>query len=198
MPTPTGTSFTARDITTTAIMSAIASVLMFLDFALPIFPAFMKMDISNVPALISSFAIGPWSGALVELIKNALNITHTATGGIGEIASFTIGAAYVVPSGLIYSRDRTIRGAVRSLAAGIITTSLVAVLANYFVLIPLYSRIVPIDALIGMYQAINPYATTLPRIVLFTVLPFNLLKAAIVAVLTFLLYKKLSPVIRGL
>jgi riboflavin transporter FmnP len=179
-------------------MSAIASVLMFLDFALPIFPPFMKMDISNVPALISSFAIGPWSGVLVELIKNAVNVTHTSTGGIGEMASFTIGAAYVVPAGLIYRRRKTIRGALLSLAAGIFATSLAAVLANYFVLIPLYSRIIPIDTLIGMYQAVNPYAATMPKIVLTTVLPFNLLKASIAALLTFPLYKRLSPVIRGL
>jgi riboflavin transporter FmnP len=134
---------------------------------------------------------------MVELIKNAVNITHTTTGGIGEIASFTIGVAYVVPAGLIYRRDKTIKRAVQALCVGIIATSLAAVVANYFVLIPLYSRITPIETLIGMYQAINPYATTMPRIVLMTVLPFNLLKASVVAILTFSLYKRLSPIIRG-
>lgn len=186
-----------RTLTTTALLAAIASILMFVNFALPLFPAFIKMDVSDVPALIASFAIGPGAGVAVEFIKNAINLTHTATGGVGELANFTIGCAYVVPAGLLYRRNKTMRSALGALYLGIVVMTATAALANYFVLIPLYSRMIPLDTLIGMYQAVNPYADTLPKVILTNVVPFNILKGSLVAFLTFALYKRLSPVIKG-
>ena len=192
------TIHTARGITTTALLGAVASILMFLNFPLPIFPAFVKMDISDAPALIASFAMGPAAGVMVELIKNAVNLTHTSTGGVGELANFSIGAAFVVPAGLLYKRRKDIRRAVTALCAGTVTMTLAAALANYFVLIPLYSNFIPMETIIGMYRAIIPAADTLPKIILLSVVPFNLLKGLVVSLVTFALYKKLSPVIKGL
>lgn len=187
----------ARALTTTALLAAVASILIFMNFALPIFPSFIKMDISDTPALIAGFAIGPGAGVMVELIKNLTNLTHTTTGGIGELANFTIGSAYVVPAALIYRRNRTIRNARLALCVGVLTMTVAAALANYFVLLPLYSKIMPMETIIGMYQAINPYANTLERVILTSVVPFNLLKGGIVATVTFILYKRLSRVIKG-
>ncbi|MDR1885136.1 MAG: ECF transporter S component [Synergistaceae bacterium] len=187
----------ARGVTTTALLSAAAGVLMFLDFALPIFPTFIKMDISNVPALIASFAMGPRAAVAVEFIKNVFNISHTSTGGVGEMASFVIGVSYVVPAGIIYRRHKTMKRACASMAAGVLVSTCVAATANYFVLIPLYSRIIPMETIIGAYMAVNPYATTLGRVVIMSVVPFNLLKGTVAAFVTMAVYKRLSPIIKG-
>lgn len=188
--------FGIRTITITALLAAIASILMFLNFALPIFPSFVKMDISDVPALIATFAIGPHAGVLVELIKNTINLTHTTTGGVGELANFSIGCAFVVPAGLIYRRNKTRRGAVTGLVAGLVSMTFTASVANYYVLIPLYSYFIPMETIIGMYRAINPYANTLFKAILMSVVPFNLLKGTLVAILTLSLYKRLSRFIK--
>ncbi len=192
------TVHTARGITTTALLGAVASILMFLNFPLPIFPAFIKMDVSDAPALIAAFAMGPAAGVTVELIKNAVNLTHTSTGGVGELANFFIGVAFVVPAGLLYKRRKDVRRAVTVLIVGTLTMTAVAALANYFVLLPLYSNFVPMETIIGMYRAIIPAADTLPKIILMSVVPFNLLKGLIVSLVTFALYKKLSRAIKGL
>lgn len=189
---------TARGITTTALLGAVAAILMFLNFPLPIFPAFVKMDVSDAPALIAAFAMGPAAGVAVELIKNAVNLTHTSTGGVGELANFCIGSAFVVPAGLLYRRRKDIRRAVEVLIVGTLTMTAAASVANYFVLIPLYSNFIPMETIIGMYRAIIPCADTLPKIILLSVVPFNLLKGLLVSLLTFALYKKLSRVIKGL
>lgn len=196
--THSDTFTSARGITTTALLAAAASILMFLNFPLPIFPTFVKMDVSDAPALIASFALGPAAGVAVEFVKNAVNLTHTSTGGIGEIANFSIGCAFVVPAGMIYARKKNIRRALLSLCVGTLTMTTLAAIANIYVLIPLYSKIVPLETIIGMYSAINPYADTLTKIVMTSIVPFNILKGIIVSVLTFALYKRLSPVIKGL
>ena len=96
-----------RDIwkmTMTAMLSAIAFLLMFLEFSVPIMPAFIKMDLSELPALIGAFAMGPVSGAMICLIKNLLHLFMTTTGGVGELSNFILGAVFVVPAGLIYQK----------------------------------------------------------------------------------------------
>ncbi len=189
-------TFGVRTITITALLAAVASILMFLNFALPLFPAFIKMDFSDVPALIATFAIGPHAGVLVELIKNTVNLTHTATGGVGELANFSIGVAFVVPAGLIYRRNKTLRSAVAGLVVGQLSMTFAASVANYYVLIPLYSYFVPMEAILAMYRTINPYADTLFKAILMSVVPFNLLKGTLVTILTLCLYKRLSHFIK--
>lgn len=170
---------------------------MFFNFALPLFPPFIKMDISDVPALIASFAIGPHAGVLVELIKNTINLTHSATGGVGELANFSIGCAFVIPAGQIYRRNKTMRGAMIGLSVGLLVMTLTASAANYYVLIPLYSHFVPMEAILGMYRAVNPYADTLFKVILMSVVPFNLIKGALSSILTLCVYKKLSHFIKS-
>lgn len=180
------------------MLATLASILMFMNFAIPIFPSFIKMDVSDAPALIAAFAIGPHAAVMVELIKNAINLTHSATGGIGELANFTIGCAFVVPAGLIYRKNRTLGGAVAGMLAGVLIMTVAASFANYYVLIPLYSHFIPMDTLIGMYKAINPYADTLFKVILMSVVPFNILKGAVVTILTLCLYKRLSKIIKSI
>ncbi|MDR3331042.1 MAG: ECF transporter S component [Synergistaceae bacterium] len=191
------TSLGVRGITTTALLSAAAAILMFLDFAVPIFPTFLKMDLSDVPALMAAFAIGPGAAIAVEFIKNAVNIAYTHTGGIGELANFLIGISFAVPAGIIYKRRRTRGGACIGMASGVIAMSVVAAVANYLVLVPLYSRIIPLDTMINAYMAINPYANTLGKVILMSIVPFNLCKGVVVSLITFALYKRISPIVKG-
>lgn len=176
-----------RTLTCTALLSAVASVLFFLSVPIPLFPSFVKMDLSNVPALIASFAIGPAAGAMVELIKNLTNVPSTTTGGVGELAAFLIGVALVLPAGIMFKR----RGMAISLVFGSAVSVAAAAAANYFILIPLYSNFIPIDKMIQMYSAAIPAADSLERVILFSVVPFNIIKCAIVSSLAYLITRKM-------
>lgn len=108
-----------RYLTVTAMLSAVAYILMFLDFSVPFMPSFIKMDLSELPALIGSFAMGPLCGVIICLVKNVLHLFITSTGGVGELSNFILGVAFVLPAGLLYKykknkNDRTDRFHCRS------------------------------------------------------------------------------------
>jgi riboflavin transporter FmnP len=184
-----------KTLTRIAVLSIIAFVLMFLDFALPIFPAFLKIDISDVPALIGTFAYGPLAGVIIELIKNILITVFkgSQTGFVGEAANFVIGCALVIPAGIIYKRNKDRKNAIIGLAVGVLSMTIVGALANYFILLPLYAQFMPVEAIIEMgsivISAINDFKT----LVLYGITPFNIFKGLIVSIITMLIYKRLSP-----
>lgn len=181
-----------------SILSAIAFIVMMIEFPLPIFPEFLKIDLSDIPALIGGFAMGPLVGVVIELVKNVLHLLVTKTAGIGEIANFIVGAVFVFTSAKIYSGNRTKKGAAISLLVGTIAMSIVACFLNYFVLIPLYETALnfPISAMIGMANSITGMVSNLLTLVLFSILPFNLLKGIIVSIVVFLIYKKVETIIK--
>lgn len=183
-------------LTVISILSAISAVFMFLSFSLPIFPSFLKLDFSEIPALIASFSLGPIAGVCVVLIKNLVNLFFTTTGGIGELANFLVGSFFVFTSGLIYQRYKYRKGAISGMVIGTIIMAIIGTIVNYYILMPMYGLIMPMDAITNMFKSINPYADTLLKIMFMTIVPFNLLKGTIVSVLTFLIYKKLSPIIK--
>ncbi len=191
--------FDAKGIAQIGVLTAIATVLMLFEFPLWFAPGFYKIDLSDVPILIGSFAIGPLAGLIMELIKNLLNlmINGTTTGGIGELSNFVIGCALVLPSALIYKRQKTKKGAVIGLVAGTVCLILAGSLLNAYVLLPVYAKVfhMPMDALVAMGTAINPNIKSLPAFILFAVAPFNLLKGVLASVLTLLIYKKVSPIL---
>ncbi|HAE61692.1 MAG TPA: ECF transporter S component [Eubacteriaceae bacterium] len=184
-------------LTRVGVLSTIAFALMYLEFTVPIFPAFLKFDLSDVPALLGGFALGPLAGVIIELIKNLLFllIKGTMTGGVGELANFVIGSAWVVPAAMIYRKNKTKKNAVKALAAGAISMIVVAALLNYYVMLPLYAKIMPIEAIIGMGAAVNPNIVSFETLVLFGITPFNIFKTSIVSLVTALMYKKVSPVL---
>jgi riboflavin transporter FmnP len=184
-----------RGLTTTALLATVSAILMFMDFALPIFPSFIKMDFSEVPGMLAVIALGPCSGIMVELVKNLINLPHTTTAGVGELASFIIGCALVVPAGVLYRRSATKAGAALALVSGVAAMTVTAALANYYALIPLYSQIVPIDRILAMYAEINPYVDTVPKLILTGIVPFNVLKGTAVSLISFALYKRLSRIL---
>ncbi len=191
--------FSAKGIAQIGVLSAIATVLMLIEIPLWFAPNFYKIDLSEIPILIGSFAIGPVAGVIMELIKNIINliINGTTTGGIGELANFIIGCAMVVPSAVIYQRRKTKKHAIIGLVAGTAFLIAAGCLLNYFVLLPVYAEVfhMPISALVQMGTAVNPAITNLGTLIVFAVIPFNLLKGVMVSVITVLLYKKVSPIL---
>lgn len=185
-----------KSLTIIAMLAAISTVLMFLSFSIPLFPTFLKLDFSEVPALIAAFSLGPFAGVSVVFIKNLINLLFTSSGGIGEFANFLIGSFFVFSAGLVYQKFKTRKGAILSMTVGTIIMSIVGTVANYYILMPLYTLIMPIDSIVNMFKSINPYADTMLKIMFMTIAPFNLLKGFIVSLITFLIYKKLSPIIK--
>ena len=186
-----------RTITMTALLSAMAYVLAFVEFPVPLSPSFAKMDLSDFPALIGAFALGPISGLLIELVKNTLQLLTTSTGGIGEIANFLMGASYVVAAGVIYKHRKTKETALLACVAASLVMGIAAALANYFILLPLFETFMPLDQLIASFGAFLPFIHTKLDIVLFNALPFNILKGLVIGGFTMLTYKRLTPILKG-
>lgn len=171
---------------------------MIFSFSLPFVPAFIKLDISELPALIISFAVGPINGVLVELTKNIITMLFAGSDFIGHLSNFIINAPFVLIAGVIYKQKKTQKIALLSLIIATITMAIWGTIVNYFVLIPLYSLIMPIDTILEMFKAIKPESNSLFELVFVTILPFNLLKGTLVSCVTFLIYKKISPLIRNI
>jgi len=186
-----------RYLAVTAMLAAMATVLMMLNFSVPFMPSFIKLDISEMPALIAAYSMGPLSGVAVCLIKNLVNLTMTQTGGVGELSNFLLGVAFVLPAGLIYHFKKNRRSALIGALVGAVFMAALSLPSNYFIMYPIYSKMLPIDAIVGMYQAIVPGVDGLLQCLLFFNVPFTFLKGAIDAAITFLLYKRISPLIHG-
>lgn len=186
-----------RYITVTAMLSAVAFVLMFLDFSVPFMPSFIKMDLSELPALIGSFAMGPLCGVLVCLVKNLMHLLITTTGGVGELSNFILGAFFVLPAGMFYKRKKNRKSAVIGSLAGAVLMAGISVFSNYFITYPFYTMIMPMETIIGMYQAILPSVDSLLECLVVFNMPFTFLKGVISVIVTFLIYKHISPILKG-
>lgn len=156
----------ARTLTVTALLSAVAFVLAFLEFPVPLSPSFARMDISDLPALIGAFAFGPVCGVLIELIKNLLQMTTTATGGVGELANFLMGGSFVFTAGLIYKLHKTKTAAWLAGIVGSIVMGIVAALTNYYILLPLFEQFMPLEQLIESFEEYIPFIHSKKDIVL--------------------------------
>ncbi len=186
-----------RKITVTAMLSAVAAVLMMLEFPVPLMPGFIKLDISELPALLASFSLGPVYGVAVCLVKNLIKLLTTNTGGVGELANFTIGLFFVLPAGLIYKFRKSRGGAVLACLVGAVIMAAASLPINYYVTYPVYTKFMPIEAIVGAYQAIRPGVNGLLECLITFNIPFTFVKGLIDAILCFLIYKPLSPILHG-
>lgn len=186
-----------RKIAMTAVMAAVATVLMFISFKVPFMPSFISLDFSDLPALIASFTLGPLSGMAVCFVKNLVNLTQSMTGGVGELSNFIISSAFVVPGGMIYRKHRNFVSAAVGSVLGAVFMAVLGLFSNYYVVYPIYTNIMPMEAILGMYKAINPAVENLWGALLMFNLPFTFMKGMISAVVTLMTYKKLEPVING-
>ena len=182
-----------------AILGAISVIVMLFEFPLPFAPGFYELDLSEAIVLMGGFALGPLAAVLIELTKILLNLilTHTSTAFVGEIANFVIGCSLVLPATLIYKYKKNVKGAIVGMITGCIVLATVGGLMNYFVLVPAYSYFyyLPLETILGMASAVNPLVGNLPTMILFAVVPFNLLKGIICSLIAMILYKRLSKVL---
>ena len=188
-----------RKMTVTAMLSAIAFVLMFLDTAVPIMPSFIKLDLSELPALIATFALGPVCGVIVCLIKNLLHLLITTTGGVGELSNFILGAAFVLPAGLIYQHRKTKKNAIIGAIVGALAMAIISFPSNLFIVYPAYYNFMPKDVIIAAYQALVPFANidSIAKCLLLFNVPFTFVKGIISAIITILIYQPLRPLLKG-
>lgn len=190
------TSSNTRTITMTGMLAAISYILAFLEFPVPLSPAFARMDLSDFPALIGAFAFGPVCGLMIELVKNGLQLFSTSTGGVEELANFLMGGSYVLAAGFFYKRNKTKKNAVISWILASIVMGITAALTNYFILLPMFEAFMPLDQVIASFGAFIPFIRTKLDVVLFNAFPFNLLKGLVIGALTMLVYKRLTPVLK--
>ena len=185
-------------LTVAAMLSAVATILMFVDFSIPFMPAFIKLDISELPALLASFSLGPWYGVAVCLIKNLINCLRTSTGCVGELCNFLLGAIFVGIAGIVYQRfhkHKSRKGALLGALIGAAAMAVLSVPVNYYLTYPIYAQFMPVDVIVGMYQAIRPSANGLLDCLVTFNMPFTFMKGVLDVALCFLIYKPLSPLL---
>ncbi len=193
--------FRTQRMTIIAMLSALAVILNMLSFSLPFFvPSFYKFDFSDFPAIIGAFALGPIAGVVITTVKTLLNIVinGTMTGFVGEFALFMIGCTFVIPVSIVYYFKRTKKSAVIGLWISVVLVVLVGCIMNEHVLLPAYTAMLPMDAIIGMGTKINPAITGMGTFIMFAVAPFNLVKYSVLAALTTFTYKPISRLLTGI
>ena len=186
-------------ITVTAMLSAVAFLLMFIEFPLPmLIPSFVKLDVSDLPALLGAFSLGPVYGVVIEVLKNLLHILikGTSSAGIGELFNASMGAVFVLVAGLVYKLNHTRRGAVIGSFAGALAMAVASLPMNYFLVYPFYASLFGgMEAIIGAYQAIVPSVDSLFECLALFNVPFTFCKGVLDVGLCFLVYKPLSPLL---
>ena len=189
-----------RKLAMIGIFSAISAVLMTIELPVPFTPPFYKIDLSELPILIICFAYGPVAGVMTEFIKILLKlvIKSTSTAFVGELANFSVGCAMVLPAGIIYLEKKTKHMAMLSCFVGVLCMTVFGSAFNAVYLLPKFSELygMPLDAIVGMGTAINPRIVNVQTMAIFAVAPLNLLKGGIDMLLTRLLYKRLSVILK--
>ena len=188
----------ASKITYTAVFAAIATVLMYFEFPLPFMPPFLKVDLSGAVVLIGAFIFGIGPAITMIGIKDVIHLTQSQTGGSGELADFLMLSTLVIVAVLLYRAHKTRKMAAVGCVVGSVAMACMGMLTNYFLIIPFYSAVgMPIDQILALCATINPSINGMGAYLLVGVLPFNLIKGAILTVITMLAYKKLSTFIKS-
>ena len=193
----------ARRLTGIAMLSAVAFALQFLEFPIPIMPAFIKLDFSDLPELLAAFAYGPLAGVAVAGIKNLIHLPLSSSMYVGELSNFLLGATFALIAGIIYKKHKTRSGALWGSVAGAAAMALISLPLNYFIVYPAYVVLygLPLEAIVGMYQEILgtvaqvPTSNALLNCLLVFNVPFTLCKGLLDVALCFLIYKPLSPLL---
>ena len=196
----TSTMIRTKDMTKVAMLSVIGFVLMYFQLPLTfVAPPFMKLDISDLPVLMGAFTMGPVYGIIIAALKNLMHIIFkgTMTAGVGELSNFIISSTFALVSSYIYRKHKTYKGAVLSMTVGVLAMTILAMASNYFVVFPLYGKVMPMDAIIAMGSAITPKITGLFTMMIYSVLPFNLIKGFTTSAVMMLVYKKISPLFKN-
>lgn len=190
----------ARRAAYVGIFAAMAAVLMYFELPLPFAPSFYEIDLSEVPVLICSFSLGPVAGVVCELVKVILKLLlkGTSTAFVGDFANFVVGCSFILPATVIYHRFKTKKGAMIGMVTGTVVMSVFGSLFNAVYLLPAFATLygLPLEQLVAMGTAVNGMINSVSTLVLFAVVPFNIVKGAIVSLLTTLLYKRVERLLR--
>lgn len=191
-----------KNVVLIGMFGALAAVVMMIEFPLPmIVPAFYELDLSEVPALVGTFAIGPAAGVMIEAVKILVKLLlkPTSTAYVGELANFCIGCTYLLPAGLLYMRNKSRKSALTGMVAGTIVMAAAGCLVNAYILLPFYSRFygMPLETLIGMGTAINPAINSVLTFVVIAVVPFNIVKGILISAVTLMIYKRISVILKA-
>lgn len=186
--------WTTATLTRVAVLTALAAILALIE--IPIV-AFYKLDIGNVPVLLGAFSLGTVPGIVILALKNLIGLLHTSSAGIGKLADFIMGAAMVIPASVIYHRNKTRKSAVIGMAVGTLCMAVVGVLVNKWIMLPFYMSAFHMDML-GILKYANVAAADSEwKLLLLVTGPFNLLKGAVLSLITGLIYKPLSSLLHG-
>ncbi len=181
------------------MLTAAAVILQFIEVSIPIMPSFIKLDFSDLPALLGAFAYGPVAGIIIELLKNLIHTPFGSSMWIGELSNFLLGAAFAGTAGFIYRKKKTRLGAFLGGLVGALVMAAVCVPINFWLVYPLYYSVLgfPEEAVLGMYQLILPSVKSIFEALLIFNLPFTFVKGLISVAVSMLVYKPLSPLLKG-
>lgn len=179
-----------------ALFSALSAILMLFEAPVPFAPTFYKIDLSDIPALVGGFAMGPVAGVMIEFIKIVLNVLMnvTTTAFVGELANFLVGCSFIVPATIMYQFNKKKNVAIAACIVGTLVMSVFGTAFNAIYLLPKFAELygMPIEALVEMGTKINSNITDVTSFVIWAVFPLNLLKGTIMSVVTLLVYKTIS------
>ncbi len=193
----------ARRAASVGLLSAISAVLMLIELPMPFAPSFYKLDLSELPIMIGAYAFGPSVGVLIEFIKIILKLfmKGTSTAFVGELANFAVGSSFIIPAATLYYANRTKKNALKSCVLGTICITVFGTAFNAVYLLPAFAKLygMPLEAILEMGAKVNPLAgdNNIVTFVLACVAPLNLIKGTVISLLTLLIYKKISPVLKG-
>lgn len=188
-----------RVLTGTAMLTAVGVVLQYLEISIPIMPSFIKLDFSDLPELIGAFAYGPAAGVIICLLRNLIHMAVSQSGFVGELSNFVLGATFALVAGLIYKHNKTKKGAVIAGVSGAAAMAAVCLPFNYFVIYPLYYSVLglPESAVLDAYRIILAGVKNIFQGILIFNVPFTFIKAMISVAVSILIYKPLSPLLKG-
>lgn len=192
---------TTKNLVLMGMFGALAAVLMLFEFPLVfIAPSFYGLDLSEVPVLVGAFSMGPAAGVIIEFVKILIKLVMkpTTTGFVGEMANFVIGCSLVVSAAMIYHTKKSKKSARYGMIVGTIVMAVAGVVINAVVMLPFYSKIMPLESIIALGAAINPAVSNIWTFAIICVGPFNLVKGVVVSVVTSLVYKRISNLIHSI
>ncbi|MBQ3841626.1 MAG: ECF transporter S component [Ruminiclostridium sp.] len=186
-----------RFITITAILTAIAVLLQYLEFPVPMFiPPFVKFDFSDLPAILAAFLVSPISGIAVCLLKNVIHLAVSSSVGVGELCNFLLGVVMVIPSWLIYKIKPTKLNALVAMLIGSLITAVLSIFINYYISYPFYQTFMPLDAIIEEYRKLNDGVGSLWDALIWFNMPFTFVKFLLDSIIVFFIYKPLAKAVR--
>lgn len=191
-----------RRLTMAALCGAVAFVLMYFSFSVPVISPFAEFDLSALPELIGGFILGPVGAIEIITVKIGLKLLFQGSSSMltGEVQNFLLSTAYVLPAVVFYRRHRSKKGALIGLALGTVISIVLAVITNVYLIFPAYIKLYGMnwEGIIDMCAAVNPWIDSIPTMVAFSIIPFNVISRVVTACITMLVYKKISVPLKKL